>query len=223
MPNNKYTIVMSQQVTITSVTANTPVDIYYCDAMSGSCVFVSTVSTFPFVFDVPSPYDQQDFIIKIVDNIGCEIGIEQLITPTPTPAITATPTKTPTQTPTSSSTPPVTPTQTPTNTTTPTTTPTNTPSMTTTPVVVAHAIGQGIKCDANNACVDTLTQKYLYNYLTEATTSPVNNITLYSTNVNSVLYNPFNGNGQWVLMSWIDGTYAVKISAQGTIQEFVSC
>ena len=35
---------MSQQVTITSVTANTPVEIYYCDSTSGSCVYVSTVS-----------------------------------------------------------------------------------------------------------------------------------------------------------------------------------
>ena len=96
---------MSQQVTITSVTANTPVDIYYCDAMSGSCVFVSTVSVFPFVFDVPPPYDEQDFLIKIVDNIGCEIGLENLITPTPTPSITATHTPTGTVTPTPSTTP----------------------------------------------------------------------------------------------------------------------
>ena len=36
---------MSQQVTISSITANTPVDIYYCDSLSANCIFVSgTVS-----------------------------------------------------------------------------------------------------------------------------------------------------------------------------------
>ena len=57
---------MSQQVTITSVTANTPVDIYYCDSFSASCVYVATVSTFPFVFYVPDPYDTTDFVVKII-------------------------------------------------------------------------------------------------------------------------------------------------------------
>ena len=56
---------MGQQVTITSVTANTPVEIYYCDSMSASCVYVATVSTFPFIFDVPDPYDLTDYIIQI--------------------------------------------------------------------------------------------------------------------------------------------------------------
>ena len=58
---------MSQQVTITSVTANTPVEIYYCDSTSGSCVYVSTVSVFPYTFNVPPPYDEQNIVIKIID------------------------------------------------------------------------------------------------------------------------------------------------------------
>lgn len=214
---------MSQQVTISSVTANTPVDVYYCDAFSGSCVFVSSASTFPFVFTVPSPYDQQDFIIKIVDFQGCEIGLLDTITPTPTPSITPSPTYTPTTTPTSTTTPTFTPTNTPTLTQTPTTTPTNTPSYTPTQVLVSHTTGQNLKCDENNACADTLSSNLLFNYLTEATTTPVLGITLYSTENNSVLYNPYNGGGQWLLMSWISGNYAVKISSQGTIQDFTLC
>jgi hypothetical protein len=64
---------MTTQVTITSVTANTPVDIFYCDSMGASCVNVATVSTFPYVFLVPSPYSEENFIIKIVDTQGCVV------------------------------------------------------------------------------------------------------------------------------------------------------
>ena len=59
---------MSQEVTISSVTANTPVDIYYCDSMSASCIYVATVATFPYTFEVPDPYDYGDFVVNIVDT-----------------------------------------------------------------------------------------------------------------------------------------------------------
>ncbi len=115
---------MSQQVTITSVTANTPVEIYYCDSTSGSCVYVSTVSVFPFTFDVPPPYDEQNIVIKIVDTQNCEDGFVIPITPTPTVTQTSTPPITPSITPTNTSTPSITISSTPTNTPTPTYTPT---------------------------------------------------------------------------------------------------
>jgi hypothetical protein len=73
---------MSQKVTITSVTANTPVDIYYCDSFSADCVYVSTVSVFPFFFDVPPPYDENNIVIKIEDVNGCIDGEIVFITPT---------------------------------------------------------------------------------------------------------------------------------------------
>ena len=115
---------MSQEVTITSVTANTPVEIYYCDSTSGSCVYVQTVSTFPYTFNVPDPYDFIDFVIKIVDTQGCVDGDIVYITPTPTPFLSpqATPTVTPSIT--------ITPTVTPSITITPTISPTRTPSIT---------------------------------------------------------------------------------------------
>lgn len=100
---------MSQTVTISSVNANLPVNIYYCDSMSASCVFVSTVSVFPYTFTVPDPYDNGDFVIKIIDNENCVIGNTILLTPTPTPTISVTPTNTPTVTPTNTPTPTVTP------------------------------------------------------------------------------------------------------------------
>ena len=120
---------MGQQATITSVTANTPVEIYYCDSMSASCVYVATVSTFPFSFDISSPYDLTDYIIKIVDVNGCVDTDTIFITPTPTPSVTPTNTQTPTNTPTNTQTP----TRTPTMTMTPTTTITITPTQTQTP------------------------------------------------------------------------------------------
>ena len=117
---------MSQQVTINSVTANTPVEIYYCDSMSASCVYVATVSVFPYTFDVPSPYDGEDIVIKIIDTQSCVDGQIIYITPTATPQPTVTPTQTTTTTPTNTPTTTNTPSITPTNTSTPTYTPTKT-------------------------------------------------------------------------------------------------
>jgi len=118
---------MSQQVTITSVTANTPVEIYYCDSLSASCVYVATVAVFPYTFDVPPPYSNSSIVIKIEDVNGCIDGEVIGITPTPTPSITATVTQTPTVTQTTTRTPQPTSTLTPTVTQTPTNTTTNSP------------------------------------------------------------------------------------------------
>jgi len=148
---------MSQQVTITSVTANTPVDIFYCNSSSGSCVSVATVSVFPYTFTVPPPYDETNIVIKIEDNNGCVDGEVIFITPTPTPSITASPTLTPTQTPTTTQTQTNTPTVSPTQTSTPTTTPTFTPTPSVTPVFSLHLVGQNTFPTSANTCSDTFT------------------------------------------------------------------
>jgi hypothetical protein len=127
---------MSQKITISSVTANTPVDIYYCNSLSANCQYVASVEEFPFVFYVEPPYDEVDILVKIVDKDNFEDGRFIYITPTPTPSITpsVTPSITPsvtiglTPTPTKTGTPA----NTPTNTQTPTNTKTNTPTPTTT-------------------------------------------------------------------------------------------
>lgn len=64
---------MSTLFTITTITANTPVDIYYCNSMSTSCVFVTSTSVFPYQFSVPDPYDETDFVVKIIDSQTCEV------------------------------------------------------------------------------------------------------------------------------------------------------
>jgi hypothetical protein len=214
---------MSQQVTITSVTANTPVDIYYCNSFSASCVFVSSVSVFPYTFNVPSPYDETNIVVKIIDSQDCIDGESILISPTPTssvtPTMTPTQTTTPTQTPTNTGTP----TQTPTNTGTPTQTPTTTRTPTPTPVVASHFIGQNSFNTSVNVCSDTITILPYYTYLSEANLIPVVGAIIYQTLSNGVLYNPFNGGSNFYKLSFGSNYYWVQISITGGILSFGAC
>jgi hypothetical protein len=205
---------MSAQVTITSVTANTPVDIYYCDSMSANCVYVASVATFPYTFDVPPPYDEQDFVIKIIDTQGCVVDDPHDVTPTPTPSITASQTQTPTPNATSTLTPTQTPSVTPTSTTTPSQTPSFTPSPTKTPTLRAYYYG-------GNNCSSTMTVAQLYTY--SLSNVPVVGIILYQTNFNSLLTNPYNGGNNYLLMNWNGVLYMVQIDTQGTIVNFYVC
>jgi hypothetical protein len=214
---------MSQEVTITSVTANTPVEIYYCDSTSGSCVYVQTVSTFPYTFNVPDPYDLIDFVIKIVDTQGCVDGDIVYITPTPTPSHTPTQTITPTVTTTTTNTPSYTPTTTPTITVTSTVSPTITPSPTTTPVLSYHAKGQNTYSTSGTCCGDVITSTYYYTYLNQANLIPVVGVKVYTTQVNGVLYNPYNGGNNFLLMTWGSSNYAVRIDNLGNIVDFTFC
>ena len=214
---------MSQEVTISSVTANTPVDIYYCDSMSASCVYVATVSTFPYTFDVVDPYDNGDFLIKIVDTQSCEIGHIIEITPTPTPTTTVTPTPTTSVTPTQTSSSTPTPTVTPTNTVTPTITPTITSTPTATPVIASHAIGTNLSISSANTCTDTVTIVNYYTYISQANLVPVNGAIVYQTNVGGTLYNPFNGGNRYLKMGFGGNYYVVQTNSGGSIINFELC
>jgi hypothetical protein len=214
---------MSQQVTITSVTANTPVDIYYCDSFSASCVFVSTVSVFPYTFTVPPPYDQTNIVIKIEDNNGCIDGETIFITPTPTSSITPTVTKTPTTTPTPTQTQTNTPTVTRTPTRTPTNTPTLTPSPSVTPAFSLHLVGQNTFTTSTGACGDTLTLANYYTYINEANTVPVIGVVIYQTAFGGTLFNPYNGNNRFTKFTFGGNEYAVEVDTNGTIVSFALC
>ena len=214
---------MSQKVTISTVTANTPVDIYYCDAMSASCVFVSSASTFPYEFEVPSPYCDTDFVIKIVDSQLCEVGENVYITPTPTMTQTQTQTPTMTQTQTETPTNTPTPTQTPTNTETPTQTPTTTTTPTTTPVIASHLIGKSMFLTSGYTCYDTLSVNYLYTYINESNTVPVIGAYVYQYYSGGVLYTPYNGNNNYIKMKFGNDFYIVQISSFGQINSFEIC
>jgi hypothetical protein len=214
---------MSQQVTITSVTANTPVEIYYCNSFSGDCVYVSTVSVFPYTFNVPPPYNETNIVIKIEDINGCVDGDVILITPTPTSSVTPTMTKTPTNTPTNTPSPTVTPTITQTPTTTITTTPTNTPTPSTTPVFSLHLVGQNTFPTSANTCSDTITLTNYYTYINEADSVPVIGVKIYQNAFGGVLFNPYNGQNRFTKFTFGGNNYAVQVDGSGTIVSFVIC
>jgi hypothetical protein len=214
---------MSQQVTITSVTANTPVEIYYCNSFSASCVYVSTVSVFPYTFTVPSPYSESTIVIKIEDVNGCIDGDIINITPTPTSSVTPTLTQTPTVTPTNTKTPSITTTMTPTQTTTPTTTSTITPTPSTTPAFSLHLVGQNTFPTSANTCSDQLTLVNYYTYTNEADTVPVVGVVIYQTAFGGTLFNPYNGNNRFTKFTFGGNEYAVEVDTSGTIISFVAC
>jgi hypothetical protein len=214
---------MSQQVTITSVTANTPVEIFYCDSTSGSCVYVSTVAVFPYTFNVPPPYNETNFVIKIEDVNGCIDGDIVYITPTPTSSVTPTMTQTPTNTASSTQTPTVTPTVTQTPTTTITTTPTNTPTPSTTPVFSLHLVGQNTFPTSANTCSDTLTLTNYYTYINEADSVPVIGVKIYQNAFGGVLFNPYNGQNRFTKFTFGGNNYAVQVDGSGIIVSFVVC
>ena len=214
---------MSQQVTITSVTANTPVEIYYCDSFSANCVYVSTASVFPYTFNVPVPYAENNIVIKIEDTNGCIDGEVIPITPAPTTSMTPTLTKTPTNTPTQTQTQTSTPAMSPNQTSTPTTTPTNTPTPSVTPAFSLHLVGQNRFMTANEACGDQLTFLNYYTYINEANTMPVIGVKIYTTGFGGVLYNPYNGNNMYTKFVFGGNNYAVQVDTVGTITDFASC
>jgi len=105
---------MATTISVTSITAVPPIDIYVGDAY-GSFVYYSTsTTTNNFTINVPAPYDTLSLLgVKIVDSLG-SVGIQNEIPPsqTPTASITASPSQTPTNTPTNTMTPsPTNPTQ----------------------------------------------------------------------------------------------------------------
>lgn len=214
---------MSQTVTIPNVTANTPFDVYYCTAMSASCVYVATVASAPYTFDVPNSYSSVDFVIKLVDAAGCISYHTLYITPTPTP--TNTPTQTPTVTTTATQTPTSSNTPTPSTSvgTSPTPTSSNTPTPTPTTLVYQHQIGRNIYVNSVDACLDTLLDDYYYTSYVATPSIPVIGATVYQTNVGGSLFNPVNQNNRWRKMVFGANTYAVQIDSSGIIINFTLC
>jgi len=60
-------------VTVNDVSGVTPVYIYICDCVNTlDCVYMGDSSTFPYSFDIPTPFDEQScYIVKIIDSNGC--------------------------------------------------------------------------------------------------------------------------------------------------------
>jgi hypothetical protein len=71
---------MTTEITINNITGASPYDVYICDSSQITCVYISTITTTPFVFNVPVLLEgQSSYVLKIVDDNGCPIT--QTLTP----------------------------------------------------------------------------------------------------------------------------------------------
>jgi hypothetical protein len=72
---------MAVQVIISSITGQSPYDVYICQSNGSGCFYVSTITTTPYVFDIPAPYDtSSSYLLKVVDANNCTIsGVENVI------------------------------------------------------------------------------------------------------------------------------------------------
>lgn len=63
---------MPTKITINNITGATPFDIYVCDNPITTCIYINTISTLPFEFDIPSIMENQnDYNLKVIDNENC--------------------------------------------------------------------------------------------------------------------------------------------------------
>jgi hypothetical protein len=72
---------MAVQVTINSITGTSPFDIYICQVGGTGCFYMATISTLPYTFNIPSPYNTSSaYMLKIIDDKGCIItGIDDVV------------------------------------------------------------------------------------------------------------------------------------------------
>ena len=63
---------MPIDITINNITGSSPYDIYICDDPVTTCIYVDTISSLPYQFEVPSVMSTNTiFNLKVVDNNGC--------------------------------------------------------------------------------------------------------------------------------------------------------
>lgn len=67
---------MEVQVTINNILGEAPYDIYVCQVDGTGCFYISTISsTFPYVFDIPAPYNvSPNYMVKAIDANNCVIS-----------------------------------------------------------------------------------------------------------------------------------------------------
>lgn len=66
------TFFMPKTVTINNITGETPYNIYLCDNPITTCVYIDTISTLPFNFEIPTIMESQnDYTLKVVDDNNC--------------------------------------------------------------------------------------------------------------------------------------------------------
>lgn len=69
---------MPTQVTINAITGAQPYDVWICNSSQSSCLYINTITTVPYGFNIPLLLDGlTEYKLKIVDNDGC-IAYENL-------------------------------------------------------------------------------------------------------------------------------------------------
>lgn len=63
---------MALTITIGGITGVSPYDVYLCQGDGTGCFYIDEISTTPYTFNIPVPYDQStEYMIKIIDAEGC--------------------------------------------------------------------------------------------------------------------------------------------------------
>ena len=66
---------MAIQVTIDSITGHSPYDVFVCQPNGSACFYITTITSAPFVFDIPAPYNTStSYMLKLIDNQNCIIS-----------------------------------------------------------------------------------------------------------------------------------------------------
>lgn len=75
---------MSVQVTINSITGQSPYDVYICQTGGTGCFYMTTITTAPYIFDIPTPYNtSSSYMLKLIDDNGCVISGNTQVTMCP--------------------------------------------------------------------------------------------------------------------------------------------
>lgn len=60
---------MAIRVEITGITGQSPYNIFICQYDGSNCVFISTITTTEYGFDIPYPYNlSNSYLLKIIDG-----------------------------------------------------------------------------------------------------------------------------------------------------------
>jgi hypothetical protein len=62
-------------ININNITGSSPFDIYICQENGSGCFYINTITSTPYQFIIPPPYDTSfTYIIKIIDSSNCEVN-----------------------------------------------------------------------------------------------------------------------------------------------------
>jgi hypothetical protein len=66
---------MAVQVTINSITGQSPYDVYICQSTGAGCFYMTTIESTPYIFDIPEPYNSSlSYMLKVIDSNKCIIS-----------------------------------------------------------------------------------------------------------------------------------------------------